>query len=186
VVDPSDRDSMIFSDGAGACILQANNSSDSGIINSIVRADTAAELNYIYGAEANNTAVMGAEYIKMNGRKVYEYALKYVPQAMKECFDQSGYKIEDLKMLLIHQANDKMNEAIAKRFFELYGIANIPVNVMPMNIATMGNNSVATIPTLLHQVLDHQIEDFKISDGDVILIASVGAGMNINAITYTW
>jgi 3-oxoacyl-[acyl-carrier-protein] synthase-3 len=120
----------------------------------------------------------------MKGRKVYEYALTYVPQAMKECFDASGENIENLKMVFIHQANEKMDEAIASRFFELYGINELPANVLPMNISTMGNSSVATIPTLLHQVLKGEIGGYSLEKGDLVLFASVGAGMNINAACY--
>ncbi len=186
VLDHSDRDSMIFSDGAGAIIVQRNASDHRGILSTAVRSDCKDELEYIYSAGENNGDDTGTSFIKMKGRKVYEYALKHVPLAMKECFDRSGEKIEDLKMILIHQANEKMDEAIVKRFFELYGIDNLPKNIMPMNISTLGNSSVATIPTLLHQVLSGQIEPFRLDKGDLILFASVGAGMNINAMTYSW
>lgn len=186
VLDASDRDSMIFSDGAGACIIQKSITGDSGIINTAMRSDTSEELGYIYSAGTNKGDESDPRFIKMNGRKVYEYALKYVPQAMKACFDRSGRNISDLKMIFLHQANDKMDEAIVQRFFELYGIKDLPVNVMPMNIAMMGNSSVATIPTLLHQVLNGEIGTFQLSEGDVIMFASVGAGMNINALTYQW
>jgi 3-oxoacyl-[acyl-carrier-protein] synthase III len=186
VLDPSDRDSMIFSDGAGACIIQRNITGDSGIINTAVRSDTAEELGYIFSAGTNKGEEPEPRFIKMNGRKVYEYALKNVPQAMKACFDKSGRNISDLKMVFLHQANDKMDEAIVERFFELYGIKDLPGNIMPMNIAMMGNSSVATIPTLLHQVLSGEIGTFHLSEGDLIMFASVGAGMNINALTYKW
>jgi 3-oxoacyl-[acyl-carrier-protein] synthase-3 len=89
-------------------------------------------------------------------------------------------------MIFLHQANDKMDEAIVKRFFELYNVAELPANVMPMNISYMGNSSVATVPTLLHQVLNKEIGSFVLNKGDLIMFASVGAGMNINAITYRW
>lgn len=186
VLDPSDRDSMIFSDGAGACIIQRNSTGDSGIINTAVRSDTSDELGYIFSAGTNKGEQPEPRFIKMNGRKVYEYALTYVPQAMKACFDKSGRDIADLKMIFLHQANDKMDQAIVERFFELYGIKELPVNIMPMNIETMGNSSVATVPTLLNQVLKGEIGTFQLSEGDLILFASVGAGMNINALTYKW
>ncbi len=186
VLDSSDRDSMIFSDGAGACIIQAVDNHASGVINTAVRSDTAFELDYISSAGENSGKVEEARFIKMKGRKVYEYALKYVPQAMKECFDRSGENIEDLKMIFLHQANDKMDEAIVKRFFELYGMTELPENIMPMNISHMGNSSVATVPTLLHQVLNKEIGSHVLNNGDLIMFASVGAGMNINAVTYRW
>ncbi|KAA2238380.1 ketoacyl-ACP synthase III [Chitinophaga agrisoli] len=186
VIDPSDRDGMIFSDGAGACIVQRSIDGDSGIINTAVRSDTGDEVEYICSSGTNKGDETEPHFIKMKGRKVYEYALKNVPQAMKECFDKSGKNICDLKMIFLHQANDKMDEAIVKRFFELYGIEDLPENIMPMNISTMGNSSVATIPTLLHQVLNGELAPFQLSEGDLIMFASVGAGMNINALTYKW
>lgn len=186
VLDPSDRDSMIFSDGAGACILQANDGDDSGILSIAARSDTAAEAGFIFSGSRNDVAGSEPQFIKMNGRKVYEYVLDYVPQAMKECFDQSGEPISALKMVFLHQANEKMDEAIIKRFYGLYDMDPFPENVMPMNIAWMGNSSVATIPTLLHQVLEGQLKSFELAKGDIILMASVGAGMNINALTYRW
>ncbi|WP_164112396.1 MULTISPECIES: 3-oxoacyl-ACP synthase III family protein [Sphingobacterium] len=186
VLDPTDRDSMIFSDGAGACIVKATETGKSGIINTAVRSDTGYEIDYISSSNKNSGETGEPQYIKMKGRKVYEYALKYVPQAMKDCFDKSREAIGDLKMIFLHQANDKMDEAIVKRFFELYGIESLPADIMPMNIAHMGNSSVATVPTLLHQVLSKEIDSFTLKEGDLILFASVGAGMNINAVTYRW
>ena len=129
--------------------------------------------------ETNNSD----QFIKMHGRKVYEFALSRVPDAMKACLDQSGTQIQDLKKIFIHQANEKMDEAIVKRFYRLYK-EKVPANVLPMNIETHGNSSVATIPTLFDQVLKGQKEGHELSKGDVVLFASVGAGMNINAITY--
>jgi 3-oxoacyl-[acyl-carrier-protein] synthase-3 len=102
---------------------------------------------------------------------------------MKACLDQSGTQIQDLKKIFIHQANEKMDEAIVKRFYRLYK-EKVPANVLPMNIETHGNSSVATIPTLFDQVLKGQKEGHELTKGDVVLFASVGAGMNINAITY--
>lgn len=184
ILDPSDRDSMIFSDGAGACILQKNEDDNSGILITAARSHSIEELDYISSGGGNCGTNNDTRFIKMKGRKVYEYALTYVPQAMKECFDASGENIENLKMVFIHQANEKMDEAITSRFFELYGINELPANVLPMNISTMGNSSVATIPTLLHQVLKGEIEGYSLEKGDLVLFASVGAGMNINAACY--
>ena len=119
----------------------------------------------------------------MQGRKVYEFALSHVPEAMKSCLNQSGVDIQDLKKIFIHQANEKMDEAIVKRFYRLYK-KKVPESVLPMNIEFYGNSSVATIPTLFDQVLNGEKEGHHLAEGDVILFASVGAGMNINAITY--
>jgi 3-oxoacyl-[acyl-carrier-protein] synthase-3 len=103
---------------------------------------------------------------------------------MKAALDKSGVEIDDVKKIFIHQANEKMDEAIVQRFYRLYGLEEIPENVMPMSIHELGNSSVATVPTLIDLVLRGKIENHQINDGDVVLIASVGAGMNINALTY--
>lgn len=184
VLDPHDRDSMIFSDGAGACILQASMDANHGLLASATISHSHDELDYIYSSPGLDGVEKDPRFIKMKGRKVYEYALKHVPQAMKECFDSSEFNIKDLKMIFIHQANEKMDEAIVKRFFESYDIHVLPDNILPMNIRTLGNSSVATIPTLLHQVLIGELQRYSLNKGDVILFASVGAGMNINAAVY--
>lgn len=119
----------------------------------------------------------------MHGRKVYEFALSHVPKAMKACLENSGKSIKDLKKIFIHQANEKMDEAIVKRFYRLYR-EPVPENVLPMSIQKLGNSSVATVPTLYDMVLKDQYPEHKLEKGDLIIFASVGAGMNINAITY--
>lgn len=120
----------------------------------------------------------------MKGRKVYEFAMKHVPEAMKNCLDKSGTRIDQLKMIFIHQANEKMDEGIIKRMYKAYGITDVPENVMPMSIHWLGNSSVATVPSLYDLVKKNQLEHHRIEEGDVILFASVGAGMNINAVCY--
>ncbi len=119
----------------------------------------------------------------MHGRKIYEFALSHVPDAMKSCLEKSGKTIGDIKKILIHQANEKMDEAIIKRFYKLYGM-KVPEGIMPMSIDKLGNSSVATVPTLLDLILKGKMEDQSLDKGDVIILASVGAGMNINAIVY--
>ena len=120
----------------------------------------------------------------MKGRKVYEYAMKYVPEAMKDCLDKAEVDIKDLKKVFIHQANEKMDEGIIKALYKLYGIRNIPENIMPMSIHKLGNSSVATVPTLFDMVRKNKFPEHQLLKGDIILFASVGAGMNINAICY--
>ena len=121
----------------------------------------------------------------MHGRKIYEFALNNVPQAMKACLDNSGVDIKDVKKILIHQANEKMDEAIVKRFYRLYK-TEMPEDIMPMSIHKLGNSSVATVPTLYDLILKNKLENHQINKGDVIIFASVGAGMHINAIVYKY
>ncbi|MBO9202383.1 MULTISPECIES: 3-oxoacyl-ACP synthase III family protein [Niastella] len=187
VVDVHDRDSMIFSDGAGACIIEQKETAQlsGGVLGTCTRSDCMEELNYIhfgssYAPEKNGDTC----FIKMKGRKVYEYALKHVPAAMKACVDKSGVSVKDIKKIFIHQANEKMDEAIVKAFYALYDIEDVPALIMPMCIQWLGNSSVATIPTLYDLVRKGNIDDQQLNPGDIILFASVGAGMNINAVCY--
>ena len=183
VVDPHDRDSMIYSDGAGATIIEATND-EGGILAHESASFTYDESNYLFfGNSYNKEFNPDVRYIKMYGRKIYEFALTNVPLAMKECLDKSGIAISNLKKILIHQANEKMDEAIVQRFYKLYDL-EMPEGIMPMSIHKLGNSSVATVPTLYDSIVKGQIENQKLNKGDVILFASVGAGMNVNAIAY--
>jgi 3-oxoacyl-[acyl-carrier-protein] synthase-3 len=184
VIDKYDRDSMIFADGAGATIIEAADE-DGGVLShtsATYTSENEAEFIY-YGNSCNNKANHREKYIKMQGRKVYEFALSHVPAAMKKCLDDANIEIDQLKKIFIHQANKKMDEAIAKRFYRLYK-AQMPKDILPMNIAEFGNSSVATIPTLFNLVLKQNYKGHRLNKGDIILFASVGSGMNINAITY--
>ncbi|TWO31780.1 ketoacyl-ACP synthase III [Seonamhaeicola sediminis] len=185
VVDKHDRDSMIFSDGAGATILEATDE-DGGILAHETASFTYDEAYYLYFGNSNNQDLCrDTRYIKMDGRKIYEFALVNVPKAMKTCLDNSGYGIKDVKKIFIHQANEKMDEAILKRFYRLYR-TNIPEHIMPMSIQTLGNSSVATVPTLFDLVKNNKMKNHSLNKGDVVIFASVGAGMHINAIVYKY
>ena len=189
VIDMYDRDSMIFSDGAGAAVLEYKevNADGEGILSASVQTHSIDEAYYInMGCSYYPGSDPKVRYIKMKGRKVYEYAMKHVPEAMKDCLDKSGVNIKDLKKVFIHQANEKMDEGIIKGLYKLYNIKDIPPNIMPMSIHWLGNSSVATVPTLYDMVLNGKVKDHELHKGDVILFASVGAGMNINAVCYRY
>lgn len=185
VVDDHDRDSMIYSDGAGASIIEASDD-ESGMLSYESATFANDEAGYLFfGKSYNPDLDPDTKYIKMYGRKIYEFALSNVPSAMKNCLDKSGLGIDDVKKILIHQANEKMDEAIVHRFYKLYG-KTPPKDVMPMSIHDLGNSSVATVPTLFDQVLQGKIENQEINKGDILIFASVGAGMNINAFVYRY
>ena len=184
VIDKYDRDSMIFADGAGATILETSDESGGIISHTSATYTSENEADFIYyGNSCNTKADQSEKYIKMQGRKVYEFALNNVPAAMKKCLDDADIEIGQLKKIFIHQANKKMDEAIAKRFYRLYK-APMPEDILPMNIEEFGNSSVATVPTLFNLVLKQNYKGHRVNKGDIILFASVGSGMNINAITY--
>jgi 3-oxoacyl-[acyl-carrier-protein] synthase III len=185
VIDDHDRDSMIYSDGAGASIIEASDN-QTGMISYESATFANEEAGYLFfGKSYNQDLDPDTKYIKMFGRKIYEFALSQVPQAMKSCLDKSGIDINDVKKILIHQANEKMDEAIVARFYKLYD-KTPPENVMPMSIHDLGNSSVATVPTLFDLILQGKIENQEIHKGDILLFASVGAGMNVNAFVYRY
>ena len=185
VIDPHDRDSMIYSDGAGACVIEADKGTGE-ILKHASQTHANGEAYFLYFDRTyDQDACKDTQYIKMDGRKIYEFACTHVPQAMADCLNESGVSIDEVKKILIHQANEKMDEAIIKRFYRLYN-KEVPENIMPMIIKEMGNNSVATVPTLFDRIRKDKVKNHSIQKGDVVIFASVGAGMNINAIVYKY
>jgi len=187
IIDPHDRDSMIFSDGAGAVIYEAREEGEQkkGVL--AHKTETHA-VNYgnllVMGKGAHPDETSGNAYLKMNGRKLYEFAVVQVPQVIKKAIDKAGLSVEDVNIVFVHQANGKMDNAIMKRLFKLYGKDTVPDNLVPMTISWLGNSSVATVPTLLDLVRKEQVKGYQIKPGDVAVFASVGAGMHINAFIY--
>ena len=182
VLDHSDRDSMIYADGAGATLIESTEDKGGILAHKTVTYTANGEADFIVYGPSNDSR-KGTKYIKMFGRKVYEFALNKVPLAIQNCLDASGADIDEVKKIFIHQANLKMDDAIIKRLYRLYK-KPMPESVLPMNIQEFGNSSVATVPTLFDLVRKENYGGHALIDGDLIIFASVGAGMNINAITY--
>ena len=187
ISDPHDRDSLIYADGAGACILEGRESNTPvGILGQNSRSDALefAQMLSMGLSFKPEEAETGKLYLKMNGRRLYMYALANVPKTIKAGLDKLGMSIEDISKILIHQANGKMDDAILERLYSLYGYKDTPMDVMPMTISWLGNSSVATLPTLFDLVVREEVTPHQIDPGDTIIFASVGAGMNINSIVY--
>lgn len=184
VSDPHDIDSMIFADGAGATLVEATDG-EGGILAHVTRTDAADHAYLLRLGRSYNPDHAGDElYIKMDGHDIYKYALKTVPDVVRRCLDKAGCTLADVKKVLIHQANEKMDEAILARLFRLYGAKEIPRGIMPMTISWLGNSSVATLPTMLDLLYRDALDGHRVASGDLLVFASVGAGMNINAMAY--
>ena len=188
ISDPHDIDSMIYSDGAGAVILEAKQSKTPvGILAHKTRSDTIDFVDLLnMGHTYNKNIDDDRIYIKMNGRKLYNYALTHVPQLVKDTLDKVNLPLNKISKVLIHQANAKMDDAMLLRLFKLYGLKanDIPKGIMPMTIKELGNTSVATIPVLFDMVMRGEKPGHIINSGDYIVFVSVGAGMNVNAFLY--
>jgi len=184
ISDPHDRDSLIYADGAGAVILEGREGDD-GILSHAVRSDTIEHSKMLYmGHSFNRETFLEALFLKMEGRKLYRYALNTVALAVKEALDKAGCDLSDVTKVLIHQANGKMDEAILAALFKLYEAGDPRMEIMPMTISWLGNSSVATIPTLLDLIEKGQMKEHALKPGDIVVFASVGAGMHINATVY--
>ncbi|MFO7665934.1 MAG: ketoacyl-ACP synthase III [Desulfobacterales bacterium] len=184
VTDPHDVDSMIYADGAGATLVEAT-ARNAGILSHVTRSDTLNEAYLLrVGKSYNPDYNCNDLFVKMNGHEIYKYAVRTVPSVVKQSLDKAGFKLTDVKKVLIHQANQKMDEAILERLFKLYHIKNIPDNIMPMTISWLGNSSVATLPTMFDLLQRGTLDKHKLHSGEIIVFASVGAGMNINSVVY--
>ena len=184
ISDPHDRDSLIYADGAGAVILEGRDT-NGGFLSHAARSDTIEHSKMLYmGHSFNQGAFLEALFLKMEGRKLYKYALNTVAVAVKEALERAGVELSDVKKVLIHQANGKMDEAILGALYKLYEAGDPPGDIMPMTISWLGNSSVATIPTLLDLINKGEMNGHELSAGDIIVFASVGAGMHINAAVY--
>lgn len=189
ISDPHDRDSLIYADGAGATILEAREESEAGVLCHVARSDTLEHSSMLhmgpsYRADSNHDEVfLEALFLKMEGRKLYKYALQTVAGSMKQCLDNAGLSLRDVDKILLHQANGKMDEAIVDELYALCATER-PPDVLPMTISWLGNSSVATVPTLLDLLAKGKLEGHALASGDVVLFGSVGAGMHINAMLY--
>ena len=188
VCDPHDRDSLIYADGAGAAVFEARElEAPGGILAHAARSDTLEHARLLWmGSSYDAGETEDGLFLKMHGRKLYEYALTHVPPLVKASLDRAGVQLEGVRKLLIHQANAKMDEAILARLFSICGVEEIPADIMPMTISWLGNSSVATLPTLLDLLLRGEIECHEVKTGDTVVFASVGAGMNVNSVVYRW
>lgn len=185
VTDPHDRNRMIFADGAGAVVVKATDEENVGIIAHNTICDNGPELNYLAnGPSINQDSDQTRLFVRMQGRKIYEYALKNVPAAIKETIEDAKLSIEDIDKILIHQANAKMDYAMIDRLHKLYDVKDYDHSVSPMTVQDLGNTSVATIPTMFDLIIKGKMEGHTFKDKGNIVMTSVGAGMNINAIVY--
>lgn len=182
-LDPHDQNSMIFSDGAGAVVVEVIQSeTPAGILSYATESHSIDRV--FWTSRSFNPEYYGSRlFIKMNGRKVYEYVVRRVPEVIKASLDKAGLHIDDIKIVFMHQANEKMNQAALERLYGMYS-RKVPQNAAPMTISWLGNSSVATVPTLIDFVFKDKFGDYRLKQGDYIVIASVGAGMNIDSVVY--
>lgn len=186
VSDPHDRDSMLYADGAGATVMEAVEADRPvGILSHVTRSDALEHARLLHMGPSYDPGFPDDRiFLKMEGRKLYEYALTTVPGVVRDSLDRAKVHLTDVTKVLLHQANAKMDHAILERLFRLYGVEEIPAGIMPMTISWLGNSSVATLPTLFDLLRRGHLDDHACAPDDLVVFASVGAGMNINSMVY--
>jgi 3-oxoacyl-[acyl-carrier-protein] synthase-3 len=186
VLDPHDRDSMIYADGAGACVIEGvEGDAHVGVLSHQTRTDAQRHAFLLeMGPSYREGYAQGSAFLKMQGHRVYEYAVRTVPGVILKCLEQAGVAASEIAKVFVHQANEKLDNAIVARVFKRLGQEAVPSGIVPMTIGWLGNSSVATLPTLLDLVFKRRLDGHEIASGDTIVFASVGAGMNVNAMVY--
>jgi 3-oxoacyl-[acyl-carrier-protein] synthase III len=188
IVDAHDLDSMLFGDGAGAVVLQAQESETrTGILATHTYSHCLDDADYLKMGVSYNAEKQTEDpdmFIKMNGRNVYRYAVTFVPDLITECLAKSELHISEIDMFLFHQANAKLIKAVGDKLFAQHQYNGDYSKLVPITLQQTGNSSVATVPTLLDEVLRGKVEGFEIKAGQKVLMASVGSGMHANCLIY--
>jgi 3-oxoacyl-[acyl-carrier-protein] synthase-3 len=182
IVDWSDRSTcVLFGDGAGATVLRKSNGSGRGIVSSVMRSDgNLAELLYRPGGgtlEPVSQSMLdaGRHLIKMEGREVYKHAVRSMSEACDTALKRAGLTTEDIDLLVPHQANTRIIEAMAK-------YAGLPIEKVFINVDRYGNMSSASVPV----GLDEAQEQGLIGPGANILTVAFGAGLTWGATALRW
>jgi 3-oxoacyl-[acyl-carrier-protein] synthase III len=181
-VDWSDRRTcVLFGDGAGAVVMQANDGDR--LLGFELRSDGSQnqQLNLSYqGTPKPLTDSLSVDQgtfqpITMNGQEVYRFAVKRVPEVIEKALFRSNLTVDQVDWLLLHQANQRILDAVAQRL-------KIPDQKVLSNMANYGNTSAASIPL----ALDEAVRAGKIKDGDVIAASGFGAGLTWGAAIFQW
>lgn len=183
LVDWTDRSSCIlFGDGAGAVVVERADA-ESGILGRALHSDGAGggvlrcearRLRSPFLPGTDGTAA-GETSIIMDGQEVYRFATRQVPRCIEEALADAGLTVADIDLFVLHQANARIIDAVAKRL-------HADREKFPTNLERVGNLSSASIPVLL----DELHRQGKLHRGDRIVLAGFGAGLTIGACVMTW
>ena len=178
MIDWTDRSTcVLFGDGAGAAVLSAGK--EEGILSMIQHSDgSRGDVLSCLARKGNNPYKKGdtsLSYISMDGQAVYRFAVKTVPKVIKDAVDKAGMRLEEIDFFLLHQANYRIIEAVAKRLGQ-------PMEKFPVNLFDCGNISAASVPILLDNVNKHGM----MTKGMKIVLAGFGAGLTWGATVLNW
>ncbi len=183
-VDWDDRSTcVLFGDGAGAVAVEACPGSESGLLGFRMRSDgsrngclTLAQTNQHEPLLDGLTAQKGGfAPIQMNGQEVYKFAVREVPAILADLLEATGTTPDQLQWLLLHQANQRILDAVADRF-------SVPHERVLSNLAHYGNTSAATIPLML----DEAVKDGRVQPGHLLASSGFGAGLSWGGALLRW
>ena len=177
LTDWNDRSTcVLFGDGAGAAVLRAE---ETGVIHSVMGSDGTKGPVLSCSARTGGNFLNGKRpelgFIYMDGQEVFKFAVKKVPECIQQVLKESGTDIDEVKYFVLHQANYRICESVAKRLKQ-------PLDKVPMNIGSYGNTSGATVPILL----DELNRQGKLERGDKIVMAGFGGGLTWGAALVEW
>ena len=185
ILDPHDMDTMLFGDGAGAVLVDAVEEEEKrGILYYESVSHCEEEVEYLEMGDSYNPESTIGTTVKMKGKKVYRYAVNEVPSVVTSCLEKTGIQLADVTKILAHQANEKMLIAIGEKLYNQHELEVDLCERIPISLQMLGNASVATIPTLLDMILKDEMRGHTLNEGDVVVMASVGAGMHANGLVY--
>jgi 3-oxoacyl-[acyl-carrier-protein] synthase-3 len=177
------RTCVLFGDGAGALALQACPAADDGLVAFRMRSDGSRNACLTLAQREEHQTLVGASSaqlggfapIHMNGQEVYKFAVREVPAVLAELLTNTGIPATELDWLLLHQANQRILDAVAERF-------SVPPQRVLSNLAHYGNTSAATIPLML----DEAVRDGRIQSGHLIASSGFGAGLSWGGALLRW
>jgi len=177
IVDWTDRSTcVLFGDGAGAVVVSA---AQEGLISSVQYSDGTGGEYLICENRTNNNPYVETStklgHLHMNGQEVFKFAVRKVPECIFEVLDKANLKPSDIDCYILHQANYRIIQSIAKKL-------DLPMEKFPSNVDRCGNTSAASIPVLL----DETKKQGKIKPGDLILLAGFGAGLTWGSAILKW
>ncbi len=196
---------VLFGDGAGAAVVAAEDEnvdgqpdvtggrSDAGMMqpDAESKSNKSGILSMVQGSDGARGEVLRCDnrpvnnpfavndatlsYVSMNGQEVYKFAVKTVPKVIEKAVDKAGLKVEDIDLFVLHQANLRIIESVAKRLHQ-------PMEKFPTNLEECGNISAASVPILLDNINKHGM----ICEGKKIVLAGFGAGLTWGATVLVW
>lgn len=177
MIDWSDRSTcVLFGDGAGAAVVSAE---ETGVLELVQKSDGTGK--GVLSCKARETRNLlnheseTKEYLYMEGQPVFKFAVKTVPECVEEILEKAEVKKEEIRYYILHQANSRIIQSVAKRLKE-------PEEKFPMNLSLYGNTSAASIPILL----DEMNRNGMLNRGDKLVLSGFGAGLTWGAVLLEW